>query len=67
MIQRDIEEIRREVKTHNRVLFGNSSPGLIEKVTLIWDWYLARRKMEAAIFILLVGNFLLSIAGLLRS
>ena len=38
MIQRDIEEIRREVKTHNRVLFGNGSPGLIEKVTLIWDW-----------------------------
>lgn len=66
-MQRDIEETRREVKTHNRVLFGNGSPGLIEKVTLIWDWYLARRKMEAAIFILLVGNFLLSIAGLLRS
>lgn len=65
MIKRDIEEIRREAKLHQRVLFGNGSPGLIEKVTLIWDWYLARRKMEAAIVLLLVGNFLLSVVNLI--
>ena len=59
------EELRREVRGHDRTLY-NDGFGIKKKVDLMWEWYLSRKRIETALIVALMLNFVASLWNLLK-